>query len=279
MPGLRCPLTGIVSPKKKEGAMGKRLGFIVIAVFLVIPTILRSQPASEHGGRPAGGGQAVLSISRLEMSPDPVREGQRVRFSLTLVNRSSITGRGNVSIKDRDEVVAEARGVLIRPGNNRIEFPESGYRFSRNEHCFSVDVDIMGTRRPVDFARDFCAQRTHGGWTLSEVAIGPFFVEDLDMSPDPARPRQEVRFRVRLRNGGTPVRASIRLEDRDETVARIENVLIASGIAEYEFPVTRYFLQRSDHCFKVSLELEGRVHKAESVRELCAKPYGWTLRP
>ncbi len=253
--------------------MGKRM-ILVMFFLLLSPALLFSQPAPERGGRPG-----VLSISELEMSPDPVREGQRVRFSLTLVNRTTITGRGNVAIKDRDEVVTEARGVLIRPGNNRIDFPETGYRFSRREQCFSVDVDIMGTRRPVDFARDFCAQRTAAGWTLSQVVVGPFMIEDLDMNPDPARPRQEVRFKVRLRNGGTPVRGSIRLEDRDEVVSRIENVPIPPGTAEYEFPFTRYVIQRPDHCFTVSVDVEGRNYRAEAQRDFCAKPYGWTLRP
>jgi hypothetical protein len=57
--------------------------------------------------------------------------------------------------------------VFIRPGSNRTEFPRSGYRFHRSDHCFLVEVDIGGTRRPVDLARRFCARRTPGGWTLS----------------------------------------------------------------------------------------------------------------
>ncbi len=249
--------------------------FMVVAFLVLLPRWVQSQPARpEPRGRPE-----ALQILQLEMFPDPVREGQRIRFSITLFNRTSYSGRANLFIKDQDEVIAEARGALLQPGNNRVDFPDAGYRFSRREHCFAVEVDIAGTRRPVDYARDFCVQRVYGGWTLSQVAIGPFLVEDLEMVPDPARPRQEVRFKVRLRNGGTPVRANIRLQDRDETVTSIDNVRLEPGAVEYLFPSTGYFLQRFDHCFSIIIEVEGKHYNAEASRDLCARPLGWTLRP
>ena len=249
--------------------------WIVCACLMLVPGLVQSQPAKPApGGRPEG-----LLITQLDMFPDPVREGQRVRFGLTLSNRTTLSGRASVFIRDRDEIVAEAHGVVLRPGNNRVEFPETGYRFSRREHCFSIEVNVAGTRRPVDFAREFCAQRAYGGWTLSQVSIGPFLVEDLDMVPDPARPRQEVRFNLRLRNGGIPVRADIRIEDKDEVVARIDNARVEPGTSEYQFPPTGYFLRRFDHCFKVVIEVDGRPYSGESSRELCARPLGWTMRP
>ncbi len=255
----------------------KTKGWILVALLMMAPEIVQSQPSKpEPRARPE-----ALQIVQLEMFPDPVREGQRVRFSLTLFNRTSISGRANISIqdRDRDEVVAEARGVLLHPGNNHVDFPDSGYRFSRREHCFAVEVDIAGTRRPVDFAREFCARRSYEGWTMSQVVIGPFLVEDLDMMPDPARPRQAVRFRVRLRNDGTPVRANIRIQDKDETVASIDNVRIEPGSGEYPFPDTGYFFRRFDHCFTIVIEVEGRSYNAQTTRDLCARPLGWTLRP
>jgi hypothetical protein len=249
--------------------------FLLVSLLVLLPALAQSQPArQEPRARPE-----ALQIVQLEMFPDPVREGQRVRFGMTVFNRTSFSGRANLFIKDQDEVVAEARGVFLQPGNNRVDFPETGYRFSRRETCFTVEVDIAGTRRPVDFARDFCVQRAYGGWTLSQVAIGPFLVEDLEMAPDPAKPRQEVRFKVRLRNGGTPVRANIRLQDRDEIVTSIDNVRIEPGSVEYPFRSTGYFLQRSDHCFTVVIEVEGKPYNAETTRDLCARPLGWTLRP
>jgi hypothetical protein len=86
---------------------------------------------------------------------------------VTVLNRSPMSGRVRLIILDRDELVAEAVDVFIRPGTNRTEFPRSSYRFHRSDHCFLVEVDIEGTRRPVDLARRFCARRTPGGWSLS----------------------------------------------------------------------------------------------------------------
>ncbi len=224
-----------------------------------------------------------LRVLDLDISPDPFREGERMRFRVTISNHSPHGGRVTLAIKDRNEIVVEAHDVMIRPGQNRIEFPWTGYRFSRNEHCFLVEVDLERTRRPVDSAKAFCAWKTQGGWTMSEARIGPFIVEDLDMHPDPVRPREEVRFKVKLRNEGRPVQASLWIQDRDQVVTRMENVLIRPGYAEYQFPYTRYAFQRSDHCFTVLMDVERTRQKVDAKRGFCAKPAprgrGWTLQP
>lgn len=220
-----------------------------------------------------------LQVLQLEMIPDPVWEGQRVRFEAILSNLSQISGRLNVFIKDKDEVVTSAQDVLIKPGHNRIIFPATGYRFSRYEHCFTVEVDVDRTRRPVDLIREFCAHRTYAGWTLKEMRIGPLLVEDLDMFPDPAKPGQEVRFKVRLRNDGSPFRGNIRIQDRDETIVQLNDVHLPSGYSEYHFPYVRYLFQRFDHCFTVIVDVERTPYRTDAVREFCAKPLGWTLRP
>lgn len=49
-----------------------------------------------------------LRVLQLEMFPDPIREGQRVRFHLTISNLSPHPGRVNLFIKDRDETIVEA---------------------------------------------------------------------------------------------------------------------------------------------------------------------------
>ncbi|MEJ5376540.1 MAG: hypothetical protein WHX93_08170 [bacterium] len=108
-----------------------------------------------------------LRVTDLDMRPDPITSGERPRFSVTIFNRSAISGHVRILILDRDEIVAEALGVLLRPGANRVEFPRGSYRFHRSDHCFTVEVDIEGTRHPVDLARRFCARRTPGGWSLA----------------------------------------------------------------------------------------------------------------
>jgi len=220
-----------------------------------------------------------LRIIQLEMKPDPVREGQLITFQVMISNQSSYSAKVSLYIKEKDRVLSSLHDIRIYPGYNQVVFPESPHRFSRDEHCFTVEMDIERTRRPVDAVRKFCARRSYYGWTLSTQWIGPLFVEELEMFPDPAYPGQEIRFRVRLRNEGPSIRANLRVNDRDQMVVELRDTFLPSGYSEYYFPYTRYFFQRSDHCFTVFVEYERFPHKANSTREFCARPLGWTLRP
>jgi hypothetical protein len=109
--------------------------------------------------------------------------------------------------------------------------------------------------------------------------MGPLFVEDLDMYPDPASSGQEVRFRARLRNDGSPVRANLRIQDRDQVVAQLNDVFLPRGHYEFVFPYTRYQFQRFDHCFTVIVDVERTPYRVDAAREFCAKPFGWSLKP
>jgi hypothetical protein len=220
-----------------------------------------------------------LRVLQLEISPDPIREGQRISFRVTIANDSGHSGKISLTVKDRDEIISEVRDVNINPRENRIDFPETYYRFSRSDHCFTVEADIGQTRQRIDVAKEFCARRTPRGWSLSDRGIGYLLVEDLDMYPDPAIPGQDVRFRVKLRNDGRPIRGTIRIQDKDQVVVQAENITIPRGLSDFQFPYTRYSLQRFDHCFTVFVDVEGTPYQAEAAREFCAKPKGWTLRP
>ncbi len=220
-----------------------------------------------------------LRVLQLEISPDPVREGQRISFRVTLANDSSHSGRISLIVKDRDQIISEARDVNIYPRENRIDLPETYYRFSRSDHCFTVEADIGRTRQAIDVAREFCMQRTLAGWTLSDKGIGYLLVEDLDMSPDPASPGQDVRFKVKLRNDGRPIRATIRIQDKDQVIVQLEYITIPRGLSDIHFPYTRYSFQRFDHCFTVLVDFERTPYQIDTARNFCAKPMGWTLRP
>jgi hypothetical protein len=235
------------------------------------------RPGPEHPGPPLRPGD--LKVLQLEMSPDPVWEGQWVSFEATVDNLSRHPAKVSLFMKDRDEVVTAVHELLLRPGQNRILFPRTNYRFSRQEHCFTMAVDIERTVQAIDVIKGFCARRTPQGWTLAGVRVGPLFVEDLDMAPDPVIPGQEIKFRVRLRNDGISLRADLRIHDRDQIVARVNNLMIPRGRSEYLFPLTRYAFQRLDHCFTVIVDVERTPHRVDSSKEFCAKPTGWTLRP
>jgi hypothetical protein len=220
--------TGLEIFKKEAGVM-KRRGLIVVLVsfLFLVPSFARSQPDRilEKLFEPKIHSKD-LRVFQLEMNPDPVREGQWVSFQAVISNRSHYSARVSLFVKDRDEVVSAVDDVLLKPGNNRIFFPQTHYRFSRNQYCFTVEVDIERTRSPVDVAKEFCARRTYQGWSMSAPRVGPLFVEDLDMAPDPVSTGREIRFRARLRNDGSPVRADIRIQDRDQLVVRLNDVIL-----------------------------------------------------
>lgn len=111
--------------------------------------------------------------------------------------------------------------------------------------------------------------------------IGPLFVEDLDLLPDPVMPGQEVLFKARIRNDGGLLRPKILIQDRDQVVTQLDDVLLPRGVSDLLFPSTRYQFQRSDHCFIVIVDVERTHYRVDAAREFCARPRGrgWTLRP
>jgi len=220
-----------------------------------------------------------LKVIQLTMFPDPVREGQRVGFEAIVANYSQYSARVQFFIQDRDEVVTQANDIWLRPGDNRIVFPQTNYRFSRNEYCFTLVVDIERTRRSIDLAKEFCVQRSYQGWTMGSRRIGPLKVEDLDFIPDPVLPGQEVQFKATLRNEGSPVRADVRILDGEQAVTRLNDVLLPQGISNLMFPRTQYQFKRFDHCFTVIVDVERTPYRVDAARQFCAKPKGWTLNP
>jgi hypothetical protein len=262
----------------------KKCMFIVVIGCLFLTTALAQAQVDKMIDRFLQKGESRirpedLRVVQLEFSPDPVRQGERVGFRITIANESRHSGRITLAVKDRDEVISEARDVNISPGENRIDFPATNYRFSRSDHCFTVEADIEHTRRSIDVAKEFCARRTSSGWTLGDRGIGPLYVEDLGIDPDPAVPGQGVGFKVRLRNDGRTIRGNIRIQDKDQVVVQVENVSIPRGYSEFQFPYTRYSFQRFDHCFTVLVDFERTPYPVDAAREFCAKPMGWTLRP
>jgi hypothetical protein len=263
--------------------MKRRWLILLIACLLAVPAAAEAQVGKIIddllGGREQGIRAEDLKVLQLEFSPDPVREGQRMVFRTTISNGSRRSGRVSLSVRDRDQIVSEARDVTLRPGDNQVVFPEAAYRFSASDHCFVVEADIARTRTPIDVAREYCAKRTYAGWTLSDTGATQLYVEDLQMYPDPVSPGQEVRFSVKLRNDGRPIRGDIRIQDGNQTVVQTENATIPRGLTEYQFPRSQYTFQRFDTCFTVVVDSDRTRQPVDASKQYCAKPMGWTLRP
>lgn len=112
-----------------------------------------------------------LNIEDLDMSPDPVSEGQHIRSWKV---RIRFDGRRDcetdIYVRESNTIAGHARDYKMRPGVNEIEIAAApGYRFSGREHCFNVQVDLDGTRQQIDAARRFCATQ-RSAWSMREAA-------------------------------------------------------------------------------------------------------------
>jgi hypothetical protein len=113
-----------------------------------------------------------LQVVDLDMSPDPIGDGQRInqfRVSLRADGSGECETRLQIRESDANDLIAVERVYRLRPGMNQIRIePEGRYRFSRREHCFDVLANIENTPRRIDAARRFCARETVGRrWSLN----------------------------------------------------------------------------------------------------------------
>lgn len=110
-----------------------------------------------------------VRIQDLDMSPDPVVEGQRIQEWRVQIR---FDGRRNcetdIVVREGNDDVGRLRNYNLRPGVNEIRIPVAGgFRLRGREHCFNVQVDLDGSRQRVDANRRFCAaQRTM--WSMRE---------------------------------------------------------------------------------------------------------------
>lgn len=262
----------------------KRLSmFLFVGCFLIMPIVAHAQLDKLLEGLLGRGEEGVsldqLKVTQMEMFPDPVREGQRVTFRATVYNSSRHHVRVVLAVMDRDRVVSQVSDAYLRPGDNTIDFPETSYQFfGREQRCFTIETYIDRRWAPVTMSSEFCPRRSPAGWSATDRGLGRLFVEDLVMSPDPVVPGQEVRFTVRLRNDGWPMRGNIRIQDRDQVVVQTDIVNIPRGLSDFQMPRSRYTFQRMDTCFTVSVDVDRTPYQADASKEYCANPTSWTLK-
>jgi hypothetical protein len=110
-----------------------------------------------------------IQIQDLDLAPDPIMEGQRIRaWKVRIRFDGSRECETEIEVREGGDVVARARRIHLRPGVNEIEVPPvESYRFHGREHCFNVIADLEGTRSEVDANRRFCA-RQRMSWSLRE---------------------------------------------------------------------------------------------------------------
>jgi hypothetical protein len=125
--------------------------------------------AADYGRGRGCRGSDTLNIQDLDVSPDPIVEGARIRsWKVRVRFDGSRECETEISIREGGDTVAQAKRVVLKPGVNEIDLrPSETYRFRGREHCFNVQVDLEGSRREVDAARKFCAQQ-RPAWSMRE---------------------------------------------------------------------------------------------------------------
>lgn len=144
--------------------------------FLSLP-LLNATPevtAADHGRGNACRRGDRLQIQDLDVSPDPIVEGTRIRsWKIRLRFDGNRDCETEITIREGGDIVAEARRISLRPGINEIDLrPRETYRFRGREHCFKVEVDLEGSKREVDAARRFCAEQ-RPAWSMREAGDRP----------------------------------------------------------------------------------------------------------
>jgi hypothetical protein len=269
---------------KKGGEMMKKwLMILFIGCFLAMPVLAHAQLDKLLDGLFGKGDEGVsieqLKVTQLEMIPDPAREGQRVAFRVNIFNSSRNHVRLVLAVMDRDRVVSQISEAYLRSGDTQINFPEMNYQFSgREERCFTIETNIDRKWVPIAMAEEFCPRRSPAGWSTHDRGVGRLYVEELLMSPDPVTPGQEVRFMVRLRNDGRPMRGNIRIQDRDQVVVQTDSVGIPRGLTDFQLPRSQYTFQRMDTCFTVLVDVDRTPYPVDASKEYCADPTAWTLK-
>lgn len=146
--------------------MKKPLAYWAIVSILCLFTVADAAAAQSGSGRCRRNDK--VWISDLDMAPDPVVQGQRIRMWKVKLNfDGSRDCEMEIEIRDRENrVVAREDSVRIHRGLNEVNIrPDEKYEFSRGEHCLRVTVNLEGTRTDMDAKRQFCA-RQKPAWSM-----------------------------------------------------------------------------------------------------------------
>ena len=110
-----------------------------------------------------------IAIQDLDVTPDPLIEGQRIRaWKVRVKLDGDRECNTEIEVREGGETVGRVRRTTLRPGITEVDVePVERYRFQGREHCFNVVVDLEGSRREVDAARRFCAQQK-AAWSMRE---------------------------------------------------------------------------------------------------------------
>lgn len=150
------------------------MDWLKAALLTGLLNLLLMNMAAETWAADPGRGNACrrgdsLRIQDLDMSPDPVVEGQRVReWKVRIRFQGRRDCETDIIVREGEKNIGHLRNYKLRPGINEITIPASdAFRVRGREHCFNVQVDLDGSRQRIDADRRFCAaQKTM--WSMRE---------------------------------------------------------------------------------------------------------------
>ena len=256
----------------------KKSWMIAFTVFLLITPVLALAQSDNFFNTLFGNGDRGISLDRLtvsqmEMIPDSPRDAQPVTFRAIIANNSRSDVKILLAVMNKDSIITQLNDVYLRPGNNQIDFPDTGIQLSRGDQsCFTIQTYIDQRWVPLTMASAFCAEGSRRDWRVD------LSVEGLRMNPDPASPGEEVRFEVRIKNDGKQIRGNIRIQESDQVVVETDTIKIPRGLTKFDLPRTRYNFQRMDTCFTVIVDVDQTRHEIDASEEYCANPTAWTLK-
>jgi len=250
---------------------------MLIAVCLLgLPGLIYAQQNNPFGAL-LGGSRGVdlqrLTVTQLETSPDRPRGDRPLTFKVVVDNDSRRDVRLDLAVVEGDRVIVQAYDVYLRPGKNRVEFPQVNFQQSRRgQDCFTIQTLIDRRWVPLNMPRQFCLESHRDQWI-------DLSVKALRMKPDPVKVGEKVSFSVTISNDGRrPVRGVIRIEDNDQVVAQTAPVEIPPGDKSFKVSGGQYRFQRLDNCFTVSVDVNRTAHRIDASEEFCAEPRSWTLK-
>jgi hypothetical protein len=143
------------------------IGLLSILFVDVTPDAMAAD--SRRSGRCRSGDR--LFIEDLDMSPDPIAPGERIRAWKVRLRfdgkRQCDTDIFIREVKGKD-IVGNVRDYRLEPGVNEINLrTPADVNLNAREYCFVVLADLEGARQQVDASRQFCA-RPKTVWSMRE---------------------------------------------------------------------------------------------------------------
>lgn len=146
--------------------------FVSIGIMLVGCNSLGRNPPGKRGDDtpPENPTRCHPKIVDLDVSPNRLLSGQRISEFFVAVDAGAKADCDVVIriVDDDNETAALWATNQLKSGAHRYTLkPMHDYQFEKRDHCFTVTLDVAGTKTHKDATHKECARRTGLFWTLN----------------------------------------------------------------------------------------------------------------